>query len=97
MGKHPLLPYYGIYDPRLGLRISQAGAKNGEMWFYQGFNIHPELNEFENTKFMRCFLILNMKLTKPKGVNLNEKNTNIFICFSFQFFYISSEYRFLVF
>jgi hypothetical protein len=28
---------YGIYDPRLGPRISQAGASNGEMWASQGF------------------------------------------------------------
>ena len=28
---------YGVYDPRRGPRISQAGISNGEMWSVQGF------------------------------------------------------------
>ncbi len=30
---------YGIFDPRLGPRISQAGLRNGEMWTSQGFGV----------------------------------------------------------
>ena len=32
-----VVAYYGIYDTRLGPRISQAGMTNGEMWVRQGF------------------------------------------------------------
>lgn len=32
-----VVSYYGIYDPRLGPRISQAGLTNGEMWLRKGF------------------------------------------------------------
>ena len=32
-----VVSYYGIYDPRLGPRISQAGMTNGEMWLRKGF------------------------------------------------------------
>jgi len=38
---------YGIYDPRLGPRISQAGATNGEMWSREGFG----LNKMNQSKY----------------------------------------------
>lgn len=47
---------YGIYDTRLGPRISQAGMTNGEMWVRQGFtsSIMPYIKYYEmisNTQY----------------------------------------------
>ena len=75
---------YGLYDPRRGPRISQAGQRNGEMWAVQGFpNSAKHPQRFENTRYYWVMpdnllegYITTTRLIEPympNGINWSER------------------------